>query len=1134
MSKFQKQYFYLLGLLLIIFISVGCSGGGGTGEAPSTETSPPTATTPSDLATSTPTPVPAEKTDPIDLSVKSTFSFIPQKEFVLPKEEDFAFNPGIGIETSKRFLLVALKDGATEEQFKEVIKKSNCQLEGTIPGAGIFQIDCGSIITFEAFNNLTGMLRGLPSVLAVSQDKKLSPQIVPKPTPTDAATIGYVPNYTWELPSHGTNWGLEMIGAPIAWNLKRYIEKREGDPQTATGQLPIYAAVIDTGFYEQPDLDGILTLLPGTGYTPTSTQVDDDANHGTKVSFIIGAKWGNGEFTDGISPFVHIYGAETRFRSTTTNHNQWTKTSLTHLFAQISRLIGLNPRPRIVNISLGRNWHVSCYVMSAPQAPQRCDPRVTGRIPDGNACPDPRPVRNELRDDGLIAGQLAEFANVGGDMVFVHAAGNDAGPMLSQGQNLCRDCPDPWNPEPSCPPDGMEDFPAEFSSPFTWAAVHDPTGAGRYIIVAEAGALDAATLDMVRAPYSNVNGAGGFAPADGNHVAGWDGVEWATWSFSGTSAAAPFFSGAAAYLWAVEPRLSAEEVKILLTQKPFAQDMNGGRSATNTRLNLFFATAGICSLPRFQNDCKVIKALVDTDDGSLHGFLRITKDDNDHLDGVYPTDVGGDGKVDIKDFRRLRDNYLLFTNALKASSNDPLLDVRPGKPANEKFDLNKDTDSPYELNNMILEVFPRVLFTYQNYPVMNVFTHLPIKSPFLDRDRTDLDVLSDYYKVDPIQPWPKEALPLMLMSADIDVRLRSHDPNLRSQDAVTVLGATGIEIIEIQGEAVPEDKDIPKDLKPLQNILLDAAKTSEVFLTTPKRKKVEIMWKPICGASKAPVATYSVSVNDGQILESGNYYVATFRVPECSRDCNNNLVNPDVRNCQQTPPPVQPKCGDGKVNGYEACDTSDVGRPNGGCKVGDTCEKCQCVPLPPPPFSVSWTLKTTEQQTTQTANNVTITTNESHTAIRNLTLNSNKKGTWSVRNESCSQGCDEAIMTPCYEGCRTVLTETDCDAGRTKVTTSSRSNLTNNKVAIEGITESSSVTECPVRRFQDYNSTAPSCTRSGAVIQNDGDTYVWSLGTQSGSYRCSGCGGTKISNCRCKKISDSNYVIDCGAPPPPP
>lgn len=82
----------------------------------------------------------------------------------------------------------------------------------------------------------------------------------------------------------------EMINASEGWLLESY-----GND--------IIVGVIDSGCYPQEDMEG--NLLPGKNYLDNNSDTSDDKGHGTHVSGIIAAKFGNGGIV-GVAPKAKI------------------------------------------------------------------------------------------------------------------------------------------------------------------------------------------------------------------------------------------------------------------------------------------------------------------------------------------------------------------------------------------------------------------------------------------------------------------------------------------------------------------------------------------------------------------------------------------------------------------------------------------------------------------------------------------------------------------------------------------------------------------------------------------------------------------------------------------------------------
>jgi serine protease len=91
-------------------------------------------------------------------------------------------------------------------------------------------------------------------------------------------------------PGRASQWGLDAVGAPLAWSVTR--------------GAGITVAVVDTGIAAAPDLDG--RILPGWNVVAQTTDATDDNGHGTHVSGTIAENAGNGLAEAGLAPEVSL------------------------------------------------------------------------------------------------------------------------------------------------------------------------------------------------------------------------------------------------------------------------------------------------------------------------------------------------------------------------------------------------------------------------------------------------------------------------------------------------------------------------------------------------------------------------------------------------------------------------------------------------------------------------------------------------------------------------------------------------------------------------------------------------------------------------------------------------------------
>jgi subtilisin family serine protease len=421
-------------------------------------------------------------------------------------------------------------------------------------------------------------------------------------------------------------------------------------------------------------------------------------HHGTHVAGIVGADFDDGVGIDGVNPFSHLLAARPGFETTTVEDSVVVSFGgildvLRSMAAASDGPDAERPRPWVVNMSLGFGWasnQIDPDRSAAAQSLVRAKAEVL------------RAAWQALGATGLRL------------PLVVVSAGNDSDAGF-----------------------GVQD--ARFNSPMTHAAtVLEVPG----IVVVEAVARDgAAPGQATRAGFSNV---GGHVSAPGQSVLGpvLDGYG----SLSGTSMAAPFVAGVAGFLLAIEPALTNDELETLLVENAVAV---GG--AARPRVDAYAAALAIDHLPG-RSDERVLRMLLDVDDGSLDGNLRVNPDGTSNTQTDLDGDLGvGDGSIDMADFRCFRD-------ALLQVENDPALAL-DGAPDHDKKDLNHDrrVGGPNDEN-----VHPRFDFNGDGVVDRNGTVELPgFATPV-----TDLEVLQSQFD-DPDHD--AADLPNLLDSYDLEV-----------------------------------------------------------------------------------------------------------------------------------------------------------------------------------------------------------------------------------------------------------------------------------------------------------------------------------------------------------------------------
>lgn len=187
--------------------------------------------------------------------------------------------------------------------------------------------------------------------------------------------------------------------------------------------------------------------------------------------------------------------------------------------------------------------------------------------------------------------------------------------------------------------------------------------------------------DRTTSWYSNYDHAraGHAVSAGGTKVTVLDGPErYAFRTNSGTSFASPLVAGLASFLWTLEPSLTISEMKHLLLSTNTTMEVQSGE-----RASLVDGFAAALEIDRLRQSPDMHRALVDVDDGTLDGNLRLElMHFSENPDRIHTSDGRrGDGVVNMRDFRVFRDAWLQVigeTNHLD------------GPPTHFKRDLNFD------------------------------------------------------------------------------------------------------------------------------------------------------------------------------------------------------------------------------------------------------------------------------------------------------------------------------------------------------------------------------------------------------------------------------------------------------------
>jgi hypothetical protein len=284
---------------------------------------------------------------------------------------------------------------------------------------------------------------------------------------------------------------------------------------------------------------------------------------------------------------------------------------------------------------------------------------------------------------------------------------------------------------------------AALSSPYANAAFNH--GVGNIIVVENLMQCDLCPGGAVRHASSNI---GGHVSAPGTAILST--VPDNDYGLSsGTSMASPFVAGLVNFLYAVEPLLTHDQIKELLTGNGVVLTGQDAQPRVD-------AWATVMDVDRITGKDDVMRMWLDIDDGTSDGNLRIeledggsefTSEDADQDNGI------GDGSIDMSDFRRFRDWLLQIENPIGLALDGG--DFHPKKDING----NQINELPDEEN-----IYPRGDFNGDG--TLDRDAIHPVPGVGSGNALTDLEVLQLLFNDPHVDA---SELPFLIDSADIRV-----------------------------------------------------------------------------------------------------------------------------------------------------------------------------------------------------------------------------------------------------------------------------------------------------------------------------------------------------------------------------
>lgn len=202
-------------------------------------------------------------------------------------EDDISAENGIKYVNNE--ILVYLDSLASEKTLKEYLDKIDAEIVGEIPQINQYQIQLKDKKSLEKIGKLVSNMEHLDWINHVSINYVLEP------------SEEFFPNdkeweESWSENVGGTNWTMEAIKAPEAWEYRNKMH-------------PVNVGVLDNVFdMQHEDLKDVFVEEPLFNFT-SEKNTKDHKNHGTHVAGTIGANFNNGTGICGICPTARLYGA---------------------------------------------------------------------------------------------------------------------------------------------------------------------------------------------------------------------------------------------------------------------------------------------------------------------------------------------------------------------------------------------------------------------------------------------------------------------------------------------------------------------------------------------------------------------------------------------------------------------------------------------------------------------------------------------------------------------------------------------------------------------------------------------------------------------------------------------------------